>query len=856
MALKRVCVFLILLALAIGSALVPLPRFAGLDFGLKDVSASTITWSGYDWTVENNNSPTPTGKNVRSSNVYVDGFGKLHLVIDQELIGGTTWWTGCQLLTTTDMGHGVYQWQIEGHPELQSEWVVLGLFQYPRDWSNPLYIGFEEWDFEYAKWGNPARAVNLDLSVNPAWDSSLPEPNRAYHGENVTLPVSDNSTHRVTRTDHSMTFEILEGHVAIGDPGVVIASWDYTPADWLLRIAKLDMPAIMNYWLYQGHSPGAVPDEMVITDFEFAPSAPASPFLIHDVIELQDMHDNLTGYYQLANNIDASGTAAWNAGHGWEPVGCDPNVFAGVLDGNGYSITDLTINRPDIADSCNWGGLFGVMNGATVYDLELIDPVITIYDYAGSITGIDGGGCTYENITITNPTILCTNAYAGGMIGFEETDTSWSPVISAVSNINNCHIVGGTVAMDVLSWPTLGGMLGWWSEGGIANSSSSAEVSVPDEVGAFMGGFSGWITSAFGPTYVYDCYSNGDVIGLLDTWGLYGGFAGWIEYSQVERCYSTGDVIIPVGNLVGGFTSYVYESDIDECYATGDIYGVSNLGGFCYGTDTFFGTQSTIDNCYATGNIYVIEDAFGGADIGGFIGDNQCGAIVECFSTGNIYIDNTLAVDCAEVGGFAGKNFSFDENATIQNCFSRGSISFIAGAEQGYYFGGFLGWNNNLGILNADIANCYSTGTIPAATGIFTDISGFCGLNDFGTITNCYWDIQTSNQATSDGGTGENTAAMKTGATFTGAGWDFASTWCMPDTGDNDDYPILQNTLLPGWACYAPLIPATPDAMYEIWGSITGGWELGLVKLLLLALIILWIFALILIYRSGSRDEI
>jgi len=35
---------------------------------------------------------------------------------------------------------------------------------------------------------------------------------------------------------------------------------------------------------------------------------------------------------------------------------------------------------------------------------------------------------------------------------------------------------------------------------------------------------------------------------------------------------------------------------------------------------------------------------------------------------------------------------------------------------------------------------------------------GFCGLNDGppGTITNCFWDLDTSGQATSSGGTGEH----------------------------------------------------------------------------------------------------
>ena len=41
-----------------------------------------------------------------------------------------------------------------------------------------------------------------------------------------------------------------------------------------------------------------------------------------------------------------------------------------------------------------------------------------------------------------------------------------------------------------------------------------------------------------------------------------------------------------------------------------------------------------------------------------------------------------------------------------------------------------------------------------------------------GNVSNSFWDIQTSGQATSDGGTGKNTTEMQDFTTFSGAGWD------------------------------------------------------------------------------------
>jgi hypothetical protein len=53
------------------------------------------------------------------------------------------------------------------------------------------------------------------------------------------------------------------------------------------------------------------------------------------------------------------------------------------------------------------------------------------------------------------------------------------------------------------------------------------------------------------------------------------------------------------------------------------------------------------------------------------------------------------------------------------------------------------------------------------------------------TVTSCYWDVQSSGVATSNGGTGLTTAQMMQQSSFTG--WNFATTWTMPPA----DYPRL-----------------------------------------------------------------
>jgi len=84
------------------------------------------------------------------------------------------------------------------------------------------------------------------------------------------------------------------------------------------------------------------------------------PYIIYNVDDLQAMESDLTAYYELANNINASDTSGWNEGAGFLPIGQAGN-FTGQLDGKGYVVTGLCINRSGV-----WVGLFKVIGSAGV----------------------------------------------------------------------------------------------------------------------------------------------------------------------------------------------------------------------------------------------------------------------------------------------------------------------------------------------------------------------------------------------------------------------------------------------------------------------------------------------------------
>jgi hypothetical protein len=180
------------------------------------------------------------------------------------------------------------------------------------------------------------------------------------------------------------------------------------------------------------------------------------------------------------------------------------------------------------------------------------------------------------------------------------------------------------------------------------------------------------------------------------------------------------------------------------------------------GVISYIGTGGMVYNL----GVENISLSTGGDWVGGIAGYNYFGTIMSCYVTGSVK-------GVQGVGGLVGRNSS----GTITTCYAADSVTGTS-----FYVAGLVGHNNA-----GAITNCYSVGLVTASS---TNVGGLVGANS-GTVTNCFWDTQTSTKATSAGGTGKNTALMKTLSTFTAAGWDFsasdgdAADWWMPYL----DYP-------------------------------------------------------------------
>ena len=233
---------------------------------------------------------------------------------------------------------------------------------------------------------------------------------------------------------------------------------------------------------------------------------------------------------------------------------------------------------------------------------------------------------------------------------------------------------------------------------------------------------------------VSNCHASGSV---SNTENGVGGLVGWNDGDIVGGSYAACNV---TGKYqVGGLVGYNDGTVSDSC-ATGNVAGFGWTGGLVGGN-----SGGTVNNCYATGNIT------NGSIVGGLVGNNYASKVSNCYATGSV-----SGWDYAG-GGLIGRSYS--RSSTVTNCYATGSI---AGTQ---YAAGLVGINEY-----STVSDCYSIGSADG------DIEGgLIAFNDHGTVTDSFWDTQSSGQPTSDGGMGKTAAEMKDIVTFSGATWNITA---------------------------------------------------------------------------------
>ncbi len=299
-----------------------------------------------------------------------------------------------------------------------------------------------------------------------------------------------------------------------------------------------------------------------------------NPYQIATPTQLDSVRNYLSDHFILTVDIDLN-VAPYNTGTGWEPIGDNINPFTGGFDGDGYTISNLSIDN----SSQSYQGLFGVVSGGNTFQ----DLTLTAVDVTGSsnIGGLIGQskGADINNIHVSGS---LSGLYRLGLL-IGEVDNS-STTVDSSSSEGNIQSDGGQV----------GGLIGRLDNGNTVSYGHSYITITDAGNSSFAGGLVGY--TGTGSTIAYS-YAGGSVEAFQTVGSLVGYNNGTIQDS-----YATSDAQGTFsGGLVGENTGTLLRT-----YSTGSVSGI---GGPLLGreggtvTNSYYNSDSAgvADNGFGTG---------------------------------------------------------------------------------------------------------------------------------------------------------------------------------------------------------------------------------------------------------------
>lgn len=519
--------------------------------------------------------------------------------------------------------------------------------------------------------------------------------------------------------------------------------------------------------------------------------------VIRSLDDLQAMRDNLTAHFILANDINASETADWDQGKGFEPIGSSAQPFQGTFDGRNHTIENLYINRPDQIRV----GLFGETGSdAHIYDLNLTDVyVIGRYDVGGLVGRGYGNspGTTIESVHVqghVEGTYTSGSTHVGGVVGNMGIGTITD--VSMTGKVKGRSYIGGLVGSSGGGRTAVYSVL-------IRESDNFAQVEGINEVGGivgttfeyttvqsvtnwgdiegveYVGGVIGFVSSSTKNDFTH-LTNTGAVTGTDGIGGLIGLSKASIDILGVNEGTVVGDRY--VGGIVGEMTSstIVDSSNSGTVTGTGSVGGlVGDMHGFIersYNTASVEATGGTVGGLVGAAGNVVIDLSYNdgsvtseGNGVGGIIGTSNIATVRRTFNRG-------VVIGETSVGGLIGSTRNQSSaRILVENAYNMGRVS--GNSMSGGIFGTFY---------RGTLRNSYATGGV-LATGDDPDydsigaVIGYPPSGSNRTIESVYSDNRAEGSWMD-----KSPAEMTQRDTF--VDWDFVNVWMI---FEGEDYPDL-----------------------------------------------------------------
>lgn len=246
----------------------------------------------------------------------------------------------------------------------------------------------------------------LDVQVLLSEPVSRNDADVAIHGERTFLTSSIDMTSVDIDTLDTNTTKEFSGFYLSSAQNTVTLVTNYSSSD----------PSTIYFRDVAGNKLLANSNTLIFAEIPCGPSnhdtlfaggngSAASPYEVQTLTQFNSIRDGASCKYKLMNNIDASATATWNSGLGFESM----NLTAGgEIDGNNFTVSHLTINRPTQDSVSVFASMAGTIKSITFDQIQ-----ITGRNYIAFIISIESGGFL-DNVTLSNTTVAA-DYYVGGL---------------------------------------------------------------------------------------------------------------------------------------------------------------------------------------------------------------------------------------------------------------------------------------------------------------------------------------------------------------------------------------------------------------------------------------------------------
>jgi hypothetical protein len=332
------------------------------------------------------------------------------------------------------------------------------------------------------------------------------------------------------------------------------AGWDFTdtdgdPADWRM----------------EPHAYPALAWEPVVIRYSGGDGEPNSPYKIANVADFQLLSATPTDWslsFILTADINLTSLTFTQA-----PIAPDTNntpdngfqgtKFTGVFDGNGHTISNLTIT----ASTKEFIGLFGyVGSGSQICNLGVENVNMTGRRVVGRLVGANG----YGTLTTCYATGSVSGTYRiGGLVG-----------VNIVGTITTCYATG-----SVSGTQGVGGLVGDNSSGSLTSCYAAGSVSGDSYVGGLVGfNYQGKVIRCYSTGKPSGTSNIGGLCGYITTGGGYEDTGNFWDTQTSQRATSvmgTGKTTTEMKTLLT-FTSAGWDFVGETANGPNDIWKICN----------------------------------------------------------------------------------------------------------------------------------------------------------------------------------------------------------------------------------------------------------------------------------------